>query len=150
MRAELPLANSLLSASFTDNALPKHDLWTTDELISPKQFVSIPTHEASTNVYDRWPEAALMRAVLEDAINCFRNQFHSTGRRQQRLAREAEEWLFSDDSHWPFSFLHICAVLGLDPEYIRLGLKRLSQHRPVWLHKRKRRVTSMRLLKIAA
>lgn len=29
-----------------------------------------------------------------------------------------------DDFHWPFSFVNICAVLGLDPAYIRFKLKR--------------------------
>jgi len=68
-----------------------------------------------------------MRAVLEDAVNCFQKQSAKSGRHAQRLAREAEEWLFSDDPHWPFSFVNICAVLGLDPGYVRLGLKRWRQ-----------------------
>ena len=62
-----------------------------------------------------------MRAVLEDAIHCFQKQFVREGRRVLRLAREAEEWLTADDPRWPFSFVNICAVLGLEPEYIRLG-----------------------------
>jgi len=44
--------------------------------------------------------------------------------RTSRLAREAEAWFFADDDHWPFAFVNICAVLGLDPAYIRLGLAR--------------------------
>lgn len=69
-------------------------------------------------------ERALRRAVLEDALRCFQKQFVTNGRRAQRLAREAEEWFFMDDFHWPFSFVNICAVLGLDPAYIRFKLKR--------------------------
>lgn len=65
-----------------------------------------------------------MRAVLEDAIHCFQKQFVRKGRRVVRLAREAEEWFAADDPCWPFSFVNICAVLGLEPEYIRLGLRR--------------------------
>src|SRR5262249_7133003 len=76
---------------------------------------------------NRQPEAELMRAVLEDALLCFHEGLVREGRRVQRLAREAQEWLFSDDASWPFSFVSICAVLGLDPEYIRRGLKRWSQ-----------------------
>ena len=64
-------------------------------------------------------EAALLRAVLEDALACFQRQFVTEGRRVQRVAREAEEWFFSDDSHWPFSFVSVCAVLGLEPESVR-------------------------------
>ena len=92
-----------------------------------------------------------MRAVLEDAIGCFQKQMVSSGRRTQRLAREAEEWFFTDDHHWPFSFVNICAVLGLDPEYIRMGLKRWCQRPPTGPQKKRRRVgTARQPLKIAA
>ena len=86
--------------------------------VLPEQFYARPTgYEAQRG------EAALMRAVLEDAIHCFQKQFVRKGRRVLRLAREAEEWLAADDPRWPFSFVNICAVLGLEPEYLRLGLK---------------------------
>ncbi len=68
-----------------------------------------------------------MRAVLEDAIDCLRKQSRKSGRRAQRLAQEAEEWLFDNDQRWPFSFVNICHVLGIDPEYIRRGLKQRRQ-----------------------
>ena len=76
------------------------------------------------------PEAELMRAVLEDALLCFQKGLVHQGRRVQRLAREAEEWLFSDDARWPCSFVSICAVLGLEPEYLRRGLRSWRQGRP--------------------
>lgn len=76
-------------------------------------------------------EVALMAAVLEDAIACFQNGALAPGRRARRLGKEAEDWLFSDDLRWPFSFVNICAVLGLEPGCIRLGLKRWPQHPPV-------------------
>ena len=88
-------------------------------VVLPEQFYTRPTGcEAHGG------EAALMRAVLEDAIHCFQKQFVRKGRRVGRLAREAEEWFATDDPRWPFSFVNICAVLGLEPEYLRLGLKR--------------------------
>jgi hypothetical protein len=72
----------------------------------------------------RQPEAALMCAILADAVDSFQEQFVSTATRHaKRLSEEAEEWLFSDDSHWVFSFLSICAALDLSPQYIRQGLK---------------------------
>src|SRR4029450_12373845 len=80
------------------------------------------------------PEAALMHAVLEDALACFQKQFAAEGRRVQREAREAEAWFLSEDAHWPFSFVSVCAVLGLEPEAIRQQLQRwrhsLSQTSP--------------------
>src|SRR5687768_17571985 len=72
----------------------------------------------------RQPEAALMCAILQDAVESFQEQFVSTATpRAKRLSEEAEQWLFSDDSHWLFSFLSICAALDLCPQYIRQGLK---------------------------
>ena len=62
------------------------------------------------------PETALMYAVLEDAFLCFHKQFETERRFMQR-AREAEEWFFSDDSRWLFSFVSVCDALGLEPEY---------------------------------
>ena len=74
------------------------------------------------------PEAALMCAVLEDALDCFQKQFISETRRAKRLGQEASQWLFSDDSNWAFSFVTICTALDLSPEYIRRGLKRRNEH----------------------
>jgi hypothetical protein len=71
---------------------------------------------------------ALMRAVLEDALHCLQRHSRQSGRRAQHLTREAEEWFFTDDPHWVFSFVNICAVLGLDPAYLRRGLRQWRQH----------------------
>jgi len=92
--------------------------------VLPEQF-----HGSPVNMNAARGEVALMRAVLEDAIECFQKQALKSGRRAQRLAREAEEWLFKDDERWPFSFLNICNVLGIDPGYIRRGLQKLRQER---------------------
>jgi len=90
-------------------------------------------------------EVALMYAVLEDAVQCFREQFISDGHHARRLGREAEQWLFSEDQQWPFSFVNICAVLGLDTEYIRLGLLQWYQRPPTRSRKERwRAVTSGR------
>jgi len=87
--------------------------------VLPVQFFG-----TSDRSYTECGEVALMRAVLEDALNCMAKQFSHRGRRPQRLAREAEAWFFADDEHWPFAFVNICAVLGLDPGYLRRGLTR--------------------------
>ena len=74
------------------------------------------------------PETALMYAVLEDAFLCLHKQFETEQRFIQR-AREAEEWFFSDDSRWLFSFVSVCDVLELQPQYIRKRLKHLTPSR---------------------
>jgi hypothetical protein len=68
-----------------------------------------------------------MRAVLEEAVHCLQHQSRKSGRRAQRLTREVEAWFFADDPHWVFSFVNICALLGLDPTYLRRGLRQWRQ-----------------------
>jgi len=93
--------------------------------VPPEQF-----YDLRAGLSGRCPEAELMQAVLEDALLCFHKGLVQQGRRAQRLAHEAEEWLLSDDDHWPFSFVSICAVLGLEPAYLRRGLRRWLQGQP--------------------
>jgi hypothetical protein len=70
------------------------------------------------------PEYRLLWAVLQEAIETYMKYAPATGRRGQRLFREAEEWIMQDDDLWLYSFPNVCHVLGLDPGYIRTGLKR--------------------------
>jgi hypothetical protein len=93
--------------------------------VPPEQF-----YDPRGSPSGRCPEAELMRAVLEDALLCFHKGLVRQGRRDQRIAREAEEWLLSDDDRWPFSFVSICAVLGLEPAYLRRGLRRWLRGQP--------------------
>jgi hypothetical protein len=84
------------------------------------------------------PETALMYAVLEDAFLCFQKQFE-TEQRSVRRAREAEDWFFSDDSRWFFSFVSVCHALGLEPKYLRTKLK----HYPAWTQRRQQDSVSL-------
>lgn len=68
------------------------------------------------------PETALMFAVIEDAILCYREKLTAQSRVAGR-ALNAEAWLFSTDSGGLFSFSSICWALGLDPGYIRKKLR---------------------------
>ena len=72
----------------------------------------------------------LMLAILEDALACFYKQFVTNSHRARRLGTEAENWIFTDDVCWPFSFVNICHVLGLEPAYIRRCLQQ-RQHSPL-------------------
>lgn len=74
------------------------------------------------------PEKALLLAVLEDGVRTFQdNLFAETGKKRA-LLDEAREWLFSDGFEHVFSFNSVCSSLGLDPGYIRRGLKRWEEH----------------------
>ena len=69
-------------------------------------------------------EKRLMLAVLEDALGIYRKYTAVPGRRHRRLVRETEQWLFSDDTSWPFSFVNICHSLGIDVAWLRGQLGR--------------------------
>jgi hypothetical protein len=99
--------------------------------VLPEQFYGSAEHPDSSH-----GELALMRAVLEDAVHCFQK---SQGSDAATLAKDAERWLFTDDQRWPFSFMNICAALGLNAEYLRMGLQRLRQHPPASPPKKRRR-----------
>lgn len=114
--------------------------------VLPEQHWSPPTYASATPGV-----AALMCAVLEEALTCFQRQFETSGRRVQRLAEEAEAWFFSDNTSWLFSFVNICGVLNLDPEYIRLGLTRWRQQYSAEPQKiRQRTMLARRPLRVAA
>ena len=114
--------------------------------VLPEQFYGTPTQEHARG------EFALMRSVLADAIHCFQKQFGAPRFRDYRIAKEAEEWFFSDDDRWPFSFVNISAALGIDADYVRRGLRRLLEERPVTVPPRARRDRSMarQRLRVAA
>jgi len=92
------------------------------DIVLPEQFYSPPRRAARTH----W-HTALMRAVLTDAIECYQYQSLANGQHWQRLAKEAETWLFSDDESGPFAFVNVCAALSMEPTYVRRGLTRLRQ-----------------------
>ena len=73
----------------------------------------------------RWEgERQLMVAVLEDAAHCFQKYIFSRDKRGRILFEEAEEWIMAEDTGAVVPFPRVCEVLGIDPEYIRKGLRR--------------------------
>lgn len=68
------------------------------------------------------PEVALCIAVLEDAFLCARDGLgQSKGLKRKHAQMEAVDW-FASGRECPYSFLHICGVLGLDPQAVRRTL----------------------------
>ena len=70
------------------------------------------------------PACHLLWAVLREGLETYMKYATATSRRGQRLFKEAEGWILDDDPTWLCSFVSICHVLGLDPEYLRTGLQR--------------------------
>jgi hypothetical protein len=69
------------------------------------------------------PERILLLAILEDGVRCYQENLFITGGKRRALFDEAKEWLFSDDADWFCSFVSICTMLNLEPNYIRRGLR---------------------------
>jgi hypothetical protein len=68
-------------------------------------------------------ERRLMVAVLEDAVTTYMKHAGATDPQRAELFTEAEAWIESDDAVSFYSFENVCAVLDLDPEYLRRGLR---------------------------
>ena len=68
-------------------------------------------------------ERVLLLAILEDGVRCYQENLLVTGGKRRVLFDEAKEWLFSDDGTWFCSFVSICTMLNLEPNYIRRGLR---------------------------
>jgi len=101
-----------------------YDLTAASRLLPPTAVLPEQFHGSPMSRNAVQGEVALMRAILEDAIDCFQKV---GGTMDQRLTKDAERWLFADDHHWPFSFINICAILGLNAECVRLELRRWRQ-----------------------
>ena len=90
----------------------------TPEFVHPSQFY--PSRATSG-------EHKLLLAVLEEALACLcaplpRGKYGVV--RAQRLRQEARDWITSEDTQWPFAFLTVCGVLGLDAGGIRTTVLR--------------------------
>ena len=89
-------------------------------------------------------EQRLMFAVLTDAIECFQKNVSARTCANHKLFSEAQAWITSPEGSWPFSFECICDTLGLDPNYIRAGLRRWRCNHKLRKRARKRMRESLR------
>jgi hypothetical protein len=81
------------------------------------------------------PEISLLLAILEDGIQSYCKYLSDKTRRGQRLFKEAEEWCFNPNDDWFCSFENVCAVLFIDPDYLRGGLRRYKQRHDDSVHR---------------
>lgn len=89
------------------------------------------------------PEKALLMAILEDAVHCYRKYRAARDRAGGQRFREAEQWIMEEGDDWLFSFENVCETLGLDPQYIRRGVRELSAS-PAETERPRRRVGTHR------
>jgi len=88
-------------------------------------------YEIAYCVRERAPEEELMATVLEQTVADFQRYFLSQDEKGRKYFLAAEEWFSEDDSDWVFSFINCCAVLGIEPGYLRRGLARWKQNSAV-------------------
>jgi hypothetical protein len=87
-------------------------------VILPSQF----TEQTGAKQSDRG-EKRLMLAVLEEAVATFQRNVDAKTRHGQRVFSEAEDWIRSESTVWPFAFENICHALEIEPEFLRRGLE---------------------------
>jgi len=101
----------------TEDRFASNTLFTPDTLLPSQYFDRL----RSRSEYDG--ERRLMLAILEDAIDVYRKQAGARDRKRQQLFLDAETWIEDTDATWIFSFENICVALGLEPDYLRGGLR---------------------------
>ncbi|MGH7838523.1 MAG: hypothetical protein ACREQC_11975 [Candidatus Binataceae bacterium] len=88
------------------------------EIITPEQYYDSRRDDSAIA-----PVKRLMMAVLEDALHCFQNNADARTGPRKRAFAEAEQWLCIDRGDGPFSFETVCETLGIEPNYLRSGLR---------------------------
>lgn len=92
--------------------------------VIPSFSFAAPSPPVVAERIQQQPECHLLWAILESDIKDYMRYATATGRRSKRLFREAEAWIMADEPTWLCSFVSICHILGLDPDYLRAGLSR--------------------------
>lgn len=67
----------------------------------------------------------LMLAVLNEALQTYATGLTSRSVARRSDAYKVETWTTSDNTDWPFAFVNVCTVLGVDPDYIRARMRKL-------------------------
>lgn len=96
-----------------------------DDILSQISSMPLGIH-AATNQNRRMEimgEFILVQAILREAIRTYQKYAVKKGTRASRLFRDVNDWFSADDRRWFFSFVNVCDTLGLEPTYIRTGLK---------------------------
>jgi hypothetical protein len=88
-------------------------------ILTPDQFYDERRDDSALR-----PIKRLMLAILEDALRCMHKHAGSKNGARRRMYREAEQWLCGSGGNAIFSFTVVCETLGIEPDYLRSGLRR--------------------------
>jgi hypothetical protein len=98
-------------------------------LFEPDTLLPVQYFEAMRKKHLLEGEKRLILSVLEDAIECFMKCIDASTSKGQRLFRDADEWIAHEDKRWVFSFDNVCDMLDINPEYMRMGLRKWKDKR---------------------
>jgi hypothetical protein len=79
------------------------------------------------------PDERLIVAVLEHAVGLFQRYALAPDRGGRLLFADIDAWFATDDIDYPFAFVSICDVLGLDVAYVRSGLRQWRESRKPYI-----------------
>jgi hypothetical protein len=71
------------------------------------------------------PEKKLAGAVLAQTLMEIRD--HTRDPHYRRRVAQALEWVNSNDAEWPYSFVPLCELFGLEPSYVRTVVARWAE-----------------------
>ncbi len=83
----------------------------------------LPSQLASPS--DWSPERKLAGAVLAHTLIEIRDH-HGDTHYRRRITQDLE-WVRSDDTEWPYSFIRLCELFGLEVEYVRSIVAKWTQ-----------------------
>ena len=110
----LPARSLSSPATYSSTSADSSSIFEPD-VVLPSQFFS--GKQCGLNGGER----RLMAALLSDGIEAY--ILHCAARRGgERI--DAVDWVETRDQDYVFSFDNVCECLGIDPEYLRIGLKR--------------------------
>ena len=72
--------------------------------------------------YAQGPERALLAALLFDGVQAYLNYASATTEAVRTRYREAFNWISRRSEDYVFDFESVCEALGIDADYLRLGL----------------------------
>ncbi len=91
------------------------------EAVYPEQFYGIRERGL------RGGERRLMAAVLADGVEAYVSYWLDHHKHLAEDSSDVVDWVEIKDSSYVFSFDVVCESLGIDPDYLRLGLKRFVE-----------------------
>jgi hypothetical protein len=76
--------------------------------------------------YASGPERGLLSALLFDGVQSFISYVLAESAAEKQRYAEAHNWVMEKTNESVFSFVNTCEALGINPEYLRLGLLNAS------------------------